>query len=116
MKKKKVAVEFDGVIEASPVDAKALIDVLEREMHREKDDYQRRQIRDRLYPLVSAYAEALSSGKAEDVALVHLQATEKRAETEVARVALEKFKVRSIHWTIRFALAVAAGAVWLVLA
>jgi hypothetical protein len=115
--KDKIRVEFN-VLPARVEDVKHLLDLFEKELASlpPDDQYKRDQIRNRLYPLVSAYAEALSSGKAEDLALVHLQSSEVQARADESRVALEKFKVRSIHWTIRFALAAMFGTAWAVFA
>jgi hypothetical protein len=118
---KKVKIEFELAVDALPArveDVKHLLDLFEKELARlpPDDQYKRDQIRNRLYPLVSVYAEALSSGKAEDLALVHLQSSEVQARADESRLALEKFKVRSFHWTIRFALAAMFGIAWAVFA
>lgn len=114
---KNVQVEIDEV-ECRVEDVKHLIDFFQRELDviPEDERYKRDQIISRLYPLVNAYAEALSSGEAEGVALVQLQSVEVKSKADLERVALEKFKVRSFHWTIRAAVAALIGTAWLVFA
>lgn len=80
------------------------------------EGYKKDTIRTELLPLVKAYAGALESGEAETVALVQLQGDSLAAKSASETVALERFKVRAVHWTIRFAIAVVGGAAWAVFA